>query len=67
MRLAYAVLIPVALTIAAGAAAKDEDPYLWLEEVDGRKALQWVKERSARDTAELEAVPEFAGIHARLL
>ncbi|MBE0564863.1 MAG: S9 family peptidase [Krumholzibacteria bacterium] len=67
MRLAYAVLIPIALIIAADAAAKDEDPYLWLEEVDGKKALEWVKERSARDTAELEAVPEFAGIHARLL
>lgn len=67
MRLLIAVLVPLALTVAADAAAKDEDPYLWLEEVEGKKALAWVKERSAKDTAELEAVPEFAGIHARLL
>ena len=52
---------------AAGATASDDDPYLWLEEVEGEKALAWVEERSAADTAELEAVPEFAAIHAKLL
>ena len=59
------LILLVALPLAAS--AKDEDPYLWLEEVEGEKALEWVKERSAKDTAELEAVPEFAPIHARLL
>jgi len=54
-------------SLAAPARAQDDDPNLWLEEVDGKKALEWVKERSTRDTAELEAVPEFAPIHARLL
>lgn len=52
---------------ATVARAQDDDPNLWLEEVDGTKALEWVKERSTRDAAELEAVPEFAPIHARLL
>ena len=55
------------LSPAAPARAQADDPNLWLEEVDGKKALEWVKERSARDTKELEAVPEFAPIHARLL
>ena len=59
------LILMVALPLVA--AAKDEDPYLWLEEVEGKKALEWVKERSAKDTAELEAVPEFAPIHAKLL
>ncbi len=68
MRLRDTLLLLLALLLALpAAAAKDEDPYLWLEEVDGAKALQWVRERSARDTAELEAVPEFAEIHAKLL
>jgi len=61
-----ALMILVALTPVLGVAA-DEDPYLWLEEVEGQKALEWVKARSAKDTAELEAVPEFASIHAELL
>jgi len=54
-------------SLAATACAQADDPNLWLEEVDGKKALEWVKERSAKDTAELEAVPVFEPIHARLL
>jgi prolyl oligopeptidase len=66
LRLKAALILLVLLTTAAGYAA-DKDPYLWLEDVEGAKALKWVKERSARDTAELEAIPEFAPIHEELL
>ena len=48
-------------------ADESEDPYLWLEEVEGEKALDWVKERSAKDTATLEAVPVYGEIHEKLL
>lgn len=44
-----------------------DDPYLWLEEVKGDNALQWVREQNALTTAALEAVPQFRGIHERLL
>jgi len=55
------------VTLTATTAIAADDPYLWLEEVDGDKALEWVKARSTNDTAELEAVPEFAPIHEELL
>ncbi|MGW7310289.1 hypothetical protein ACWGI1_32590, partial [Streptomyces sp. NPDC054835] len=29
------------------------DPYLWLEEVEGERALAWVRERNAETKAEL--------------
>lgn len=32
-------------------AAGDDDPFLWLEEVEGVKALQWVRERNAETEA----------------
>jgi len=67
MRPSRLALIAFILLIATTVVAGDEDPYLWLEEVEGEKALEWVKERSAKDTAEIEAVPEFAPIHERLL
>jgi prolyl oligopeptidase len=67
MRLLRTVLTVAALLAAAAGLAADKDPYLWLEEVEGAKALSWVKERSAKDTAEIEAVPEFAAIRAELL
>jgi len=57
----------IALLAAAVSLAADKDPYLWLEDVEGDKALNWVKERSAKDTAEIEAVPEFAAIRAELI
>lgn len=67
MRLGRYALTLSILVIAAVCLADEVDPYLWLEEVDGAKALEWVKQRSKTDTAELEAVPQFAPIHEKLL
>ncbi|TDI43234.1 MAG: S9 family peptidase [Acidobacteria bacterium] len=59
---ALAVAVPMATT-----AEQNEDPYLWLEEVDGAKPLAWVAEQNAGTLKVLEAVPEFEPIHARNL
>ena len=37
-----------------------DDPYLWLEEVHGERALGWVRERNAETRRLLEARPDFA-------
>jgi len=67
MRHRFAIAILITLFVATVCVAADEDPYIWLEEVENEKALAWAKERSDADTAIIEAVPEFAEIHARLL
>ena len=36
-----------------------DDPYLWLEDVQGDKALAWVRERNAASRQALEAVLGF--------
>lgn len=38
----------------------DEDPWLWLEEVQGEAALAWVRERNAESESLLQAEPGFA-------
>ena len=43
------------------------DPYLWLEEVQGDKALAWVRERNAVSTELLQAQPVFADNRAKVL
>ena len=43
------------------------DPYLWLEELTGPKALAWVKEQNARTLAVLQTDPHFAGFYAEAL
>ncbi len=44
-----------------------EDPYLWLEEVEGQQALDWVRERNAVTQAHYESSPEFEELREDLL
>jgi len=37
----------------------DEDPYLWLEDVTGERALDWVRQRNAESVAELAGGTRF--------
>ncbi|MBM3844434.1 MAG: hypothetical protein FJ397_14435, partial [Verrucomicrobia bacterium] len=46
--------------LPAAPAPQPDDPHLWLEEVQGDRALTWVRERNAQSLGELEAAPEFA-------
>src|SRR4051794_10430822 len=50
--LLLAALVAV-LVVPVAAADEEKDPFLWLEEVEGKKSLDWVKERNAESTAEL--------------
>lgn len=43
------------------------DPYLWLEDVTGDKALAWVKERNAESAAAYTAGEAFHTLYGRLL
>jgi prolyl oligopeptidase len=52
---------------AAVAHSADEDPYLWLEDVTGQKQLDWVRQQNAITTNELQTLPEFEPMRARLL
>ncbi|MFZ5549572.1 MAG: prolyl oligopeptidase family serine peptidase [Pseudomonadota bacterium] len=56
---------PATPSTATSAAATATDPYLWLEEVMGEKALAWVRERNAASRAVLEAHPSFQGNRTR--
>jgi len=56
-----------ATTPATETASMTEDPYLWLEEIEGERALAWVREQNARSLAVLEGDPRFAQLHADAL
>jgi prolyl oligopeptidase len=59
--MAKAGIAAVALT-GAGAQGADpsaKDEFLWLEEIEGKKALDWVRSENARSLAELEGDPRF--------
>ncbi|MEV5200699.1 prolyl oligopeptidase family serine peptidase [Streptomyces sp. NPDC053720] len=44
----------------------DEDPYLWLEDIDGEDALRWVAERNAETAAALAADAGFPALRERV-
>ena len=44
----------------------EPDPYLWLEDVDGDAALDWVRRQAAAAEALLQHQPQFDAIHGRL-
>ncbi|MCB1997155.1 MAG: S9 family peptidase [Rhodoferax sp.] len=46
--------------------APDQDPYRWLEDVTGDRALSWVRERNAETRRLLEAEPGFAATRDRI-
>ncbi len=53
---------------SSAAVVKDseKDPYLWLEDVEGKRALDWVRAENAISTKTLEASKDFAPIKDRL-
>lgn len=56
-----AIAGPAAAILLASAAAKVmEDPFMWLEEIEGEKALEWARAENARSLPVLESEPNFA-------
>jgi prolyl oligopeptidase len=51
----------------AAPAAQAADPFLWLEEIEGQRALDWVRAQNARSLGQLEADPRYAGLKAEAL
>jgi prolyl oligopeptidase len=43
------------------------DPYLWLEEVEGERAMEWVRAHNAHSLGVLQADPRYAQLHAQAL
>ena len=66
------VLTCLAAGLAAGAVHAQEkpvanDPYAWLEEVEGQKPLEWVRAQNAKTEAEVAATPEFKQLESDIL
>src|SRR5499433_2939852 len=62
------LLALASLAVAAAVAGQTaEDPFQWLEEVSGEKALAWAKGHNAKSTAVLGKRPEYQPIFKRSL
>jgi len=59
-KLATVVAAAAAMLGLVGAADVPDDPYAWLEEIEGSRALEWARAESARTLGILEKDPRFA-------
>lgn len=68
MRLATAFCL-LALPALAGTVsdAQGKDPYAWLEDVSGAKALDWVKAQNARSLGVLKSDPHYETFYGQAL
>ena len=62
------LLVLAALAIPVRSAAQEtDDPYLWLEEVEGERAMAWVREQSDATLAALRERSVYDSIYAAAL
>ncbi|MGH8135711.1 MAG: S9 family peptidase, partial [Steroidobacteraceae bacterium] len=60
-------LIAAAWLCSSAIAAERSDPYIWMEDIDGERAIAWAKAENERSLKVLEGDPQFAGLHADAL
>src|SRR5688572_18736650 len=58
---------PTDSAAAADAATAAADPYIWLEEIQGERALAWARQENARTLGELQADPRYRQSYDRAL
>jgi prolyl oligopeptidase len=59
---------PAAANTSGGFATSDAtDPYLWLEEVQGERAMEWVRAHNEHSLGVLQGDPRYAQLHAQAL
>ncbi|RBH50507.1 S9 family peptidase, partial [Pseudomonas sp. MWU13-2860] len=61
------LLASAALLLAAQGHAAAQDPYLWLENIQGKQALSWVGEQNARTRAGLSRQADYPALRRDLL
>ena len=49
------------------ASTTTDDPYLWLEDVHGQRAMTWVEKENARSLARLKGDPRYEAFHQEAL
>jgi prolyl oligopeptidase len=65
--LACCAVLPASAIAQQATKADTTDPYLWLEEMNGARAMEWVKAENAKTAAVLEKDPRWESIYQAAL
>ncbi|MBV9103201.1 MAG: hypothetical protein JO060_06390, partial [Candidatus Eremiobacteraeota bacterium] len=58
---------PSAVPTANSSTVEGSDPFLWLEDVHGARALTWVKSENAKTLSVLQRDPRFGTLYEQAL
>jgi prolyl oligopeptidase len=61
--IASAQPVPPASPSRAAMTSTDDDPFIWLEEMEGARALDWARGQNARSLGILEKDPRYEALH----
>ena len=61
------VMIALCIVVLPVFSQDFDDPYLWLEEIEGEEALNWVEERNRETKGKLSSHRVFDPIRERIL
>jgi len=70
MRVSLTILLsalPILLPVCGVRGQDETDPYLWLEDVESQKAMDWVRQQNEATLRVLQAQPMFAGTYEKTL
>ena len=67
MRISFLIVILSFLWPFFLVGQEQKDPYLWLEEIEGEKALEWVKAKNNATVEVLTKHPEFQEVNKKIL
>ena len=61
------VFVVIFCGVTLVAAATEDDPYVWMEDIEGAKAIEWARTENARSLPQLQNDPRFKSIYADAL
>ena len=64
---ALGLVVAGGAALAEGTSVEQNDPYLWLEDIHGKRALAWVEEQNARSVQVLQADPRYQKYYDEIL
>lgn len=67
MKISKLIAVLTVLLSLTSVSAEESDPFLWLEDIEGDKALAWVEEQNQKSLAALEQLPQFQAMYEKNL
>lgn len=67
MKMVFSLFFMTFIAATGNLKSQNKDPFLWLEEVDGKKALEWVEKKNKKSLEILTGQPRYKELYSKSL